>query len=266
MKVTPSRYTFGALSAAVGGGKTPYIFTRQSHSAKLAHNEDLTDKFEQIVCYMLPHSLARKTWLSVVGTPPPWRWRNVCPHSTPGCRGACLVHSGRLGMAPSIRAMLARNALYSGYNDAFWELVVDEVGRHKRRVERKGARLVVRLDGTSQINILEKAPHIVESFPEVIFQDYLKGPYKTGWVAPNRYQVASATEKDTAVTIKGRGNVVFPVDIKRGDPLPHKFMGRSVVNGDKHDLRFMDDQSNMAVLVRAKGYPENPHGFIWDAS
>jgi len=263
MKPKAAQELLRRYSEMVGGGQTPYIFTKQEDSTKLSHNADVTDKFEQIVSYMLPHTMGRLLWLEIRGTPAPWKWHNMCPYSTPGCRGACLVHSGRLGMNPAKRAMLARTALFNVHPKAFWTLVEDEIRCHKKRVEKKGKKLVVRLDGTTQINIEETAPWILDAYPDVIFQDYLKGPYKTQWTRPNRYQVASGTERDTDVTIRGRGNMVFPVDVKKGDPLPEMFMGLPAIDGDKHDLRFLDQafQQTM-VLVRVKGSPNDTHGFI----
>ena len=106
--------------------------------------------------------------------------------------------------------------------------------------------------------------------PDVIFQDYLKGPYKTGWTRANRYVVSSGTERDTEVTIRNRGNVVFPVNVPKDAPLPKTFMGRTVIDGDKHDLRFLDHYNNIlgpgAVLVRMKGNNKDVHGFIREVS
>jgi len=258
------------LSEQVGGGMNPYLFTKQANSAKLSHNADVTDQYEQIICYMLPHTSARRYWLEFVGKPAPWKWLNVCPYSTPGCRGACLVDSGHLAHSPAKRAMLARTALYSKNQEMFWSLVEHEIRLHNRRVRRKGKTLVVRLDGTSQINIEEQAPWILDMHPDVIFQDYLKGPYKTGWTRANRYVVSSGTERDTEVTIRNRGNVVFPVNVPKGAPLPKTFMGRTVIDGDKHDLRFLDHYNNIlgpgAVLVRMKGNNKDVHGFIREVS
>lgn len=254
------------LSEQVGGGMNPYLFTRQADSTKLSHNANVTDQYEQIVCYMLPHTSARRYWLEFVGKPAPWKWLNVCPYSTPGCRGACLVDSGQLSMAPAKRAMLARTALYCKSQEKFWSLVEHEIRLHNRRVRRKGKTLVVRLDGTSQINIEEQAPWILDMHPDVIFQDYLKGPYKTGWTRANRYVVSSGTERDTEVTIRHRNNVVFPVNVPKDAPLPRIFMGRLVVDGDKHDLRFLDHQYDRAVLVRMKGNNKDVHGFIREVS
>lgn len=261
------------LSEQVGGGMNPYLFTKQANSTKLSHNADVTDQYEQIICYMLPHTSARRYWLEIIGKPAPWKWLNVCPYSTPGCRGACLVDSGRLGMAPAKRAMLARTALYCmSHQEAhpavgkFWSLAEHEIRLHNRRVRAEGKTLVVRLDGTSQINIEEQAPWILDMHPDVIFQDYLKGPYKTGWTRANRYVVSSGTERDTEVTIRNRGNVVFPVNVPKDAPLPPRFMGRLVTDGDKHDLRFLDPQRSRAVLVRMKGNNKDMHGFIREVS
>ena len=254
------------LSEQVGGGMNPYLFTKQADSAKLSHNADVTDQYEQIICYMLPHTSARRYWLEFVGKPAPWKWLNVCPYSTPGCRGACLVDSGHLANSPAKRAMLARTALYCKSQEKFWSLVDHEIRLHNRRVRRKGKTLVVRLDGTSQINIEEQAPWILDMHLDVIFQDYFEGPYKTGWTRANRYVVSSGTERDTEVTIRHRNNVVFPVNVPKDAPLPRMFMGRLVVDGDKHDLRFLDHQYDRAVLVRMKGNTKDVHGFIREVS
>ena len=72
------------LSEQVGGGMNPYLFTKQANSVKLSHNADVTDQYEQIICYMLPHTSARRYWLEIVGKPALWKWLNVCPYSTPG--------------------------------------------------------------------------------------------------------------------------------------------------------------------------------------
>jgi hypothetical protein len=45
--------------------------------------------------------------------------------------------------------------------------------------------------------------------------------------------------------------VVF--DVKRGKPLPAAFMGASVIDGDMHDLRFLDGYQGAVIGLRAKG-------------
>jgi hypothetical protein len=59
---------------------------------------------------------------------------------------------------------------------------------------------------------------------------------------------------------------VFPVNVPKDAPLPPRFMGRLVTDGDKHDLRFLDPQRSRAVLVRMKGNNKDMHGFIREVS
>ena len=152
------------------------------------------------------------------------------------------MDSGRLGMAPAKRAMLARTAVQQEPGEVL------EPRRARDQAPQptctpQGKTLVVRLDGTSQINIEEQAPWILDMHPDVIFQDYLGATSRLDPSQPLRRVVG--TERDTEVTIRNRGNVVFPVNVPKGEPLPKTFMGRTVIDGDKHDLRFLDHYNNI---------------------
>ena len=273
------------LSVLVGGGKTPTLFTAQKSSTKLMHNYDVTDLVEQVVMY-LPQATRGRALLEKYGDHEVMElWhssdashRNVCPHSTLGCRNTCLGYAGRLASPPVERAMLARYLMLCMYPKQFWELVHQEVGKHRTRVRKRGKKLVVRVNGTSDLQV-ENEPRelgvdLLGDYPDVWFQDYTKRPLiKSGWrtVVPNYYLVRSITERDDQrVFDEHVGNVVVPVNVDKGDPLPETFMGRPVIDGDKHDLRCMDHQisemTNAAVLVRVKkrndGRPAIDNGFI----
>lgn len=245
-----NRLLFSQISVGTGGSAAPYLFTVQSHSAKLVHNEDVTEELEQVVMYLLPHRLS-----GVV---------NTCTHSSKGCRFSCLHSAGRLGLPPAERAKLARTLFL--HQEPWWFCLqlVQEIEQHRRRVERKGRRLVVRLNGTSDIPWEQFFPELFELFPNVLFQDYTKDWDRIPTAIPNYYLVASANEttSDAAFACHD-GNVVVPVAVRRGDPLPDTFMGRPVVDGDLHDLRLIDPQIKAAVLVRAKGMgTQDTSGFI----
>lgn len=241
-----ARRRFAAISKECGGSGTPYLFTIQSHSAKLVHNEDVSTVLEQIVLYMLPHRLN-----GIV---------NVCRWSTKGCRAVCLHTSGRLGLPPADRAKLARTLMFARHPESFMVLVLDEIERHRKRCAAKGRTLVVRLNGTSDIPYEQLLPEMFWYFEDVLFQDYTKdGANGRGferdvsWI-PNYYTVLSATENTPdSVFATHVGNVVVPVHVRRGAPLPKRFAGRRVIDGDEHDLRLIDKQGKFAVLVRAKG-------------
>lgn len=260
--------TFLAISRMLGGGKSPYLFTPQHASVKLSHNADVTDEYEQIVCYLLPHRLGKLAWERLGLSSARMHWRNLCKSSTRGCRAACLNAAGRLGMADI--AKLARTALMATYDPAnehngFWLVVDDEIRRNKARVTRKGKRLVVRLNGTSDVDIPQ---WIVDKHADVIFSDYTKhADVPHGWVSPNRYVVFSATESTPIDDIQRRldagQNVVIPFALNRTDDMLTQYHGMPVIDGDKHDLRFLDP-TGVIVGLRYKpvpGQPEN-HGFI----
>lgn len=281
-----SHETLLSLSTLVGGGKNPKLFTTQKSSTKLSHNFDVTDAVEQIVMY-LPQANRGRVLFDKYMTPQLWdlwassgaRHRNVCPHSTKGCRATCLGFSGHLAMAHTERAMLARYLMLCMYPYQFWQLVHHEIGVHKQRVERHGKKLVVRINGTSDLRV-ESEPReygvdLLGDYPDVWFQDYTKRPLvSSGWrtTVPNYYLVRSATERDGQdVFDEHDGNIVVPVDLGKDDPLPETFLGRPVIDGDKHDLRCLDHQisgaNQHAVLVRVKKRKDgkrnvNDHGFI----
>lgn len=235
------------LSVSMGGGRTPYLFTTQDSSAKTAHNADVTTLYEQIVQYMLPHRLSGLI--------------NLCPWSTKGCRATCLHTSGRLGMAKT--AKLVRTRFF--VQDPFHYLVVllTEIERHQRRVAKCGKVLLIRFNGTGDVPI-ERLPFLFELVATLgtppIWFDYTKGiltSAKQARVASPRsdyYTVASATETTSeASLVDYNENVVVVVDVKAHGALPAKFWGRDVVDGDRHDMRCLDPQGGVAVLVRAKG-------------
>jgi hypothetical protein len=264
--------TFALVSRLCGGGQSPHLFTRQSQSAKTAHNKAWTSEMEQIVMYLPQANRGRQLFdtLASPGLRRLWdqhdgKHRNVCRWSTPGCRAACLGNAGHLGIqgGSASRAMLARYVMLCLFPDMFWQIVDHEIGLHKRRVARCGKILVVRINGTSDIDVPD---WLTDAHPDVEFQDYTKRPTsRSGWVRPNYYVVRSITERD-GPNPEHDGNFVVPVDLPRGAPLPKRYMGRRVIDGDVHDLRCADRQGRFAVLVRVKkrtdGVHADTHGFI----
>lgn len=267
------RTLFVFISTTLGGGKAPYLFTPQHASTKLDHNRDVTDDFEQIVCYMLPHTLAKRLYeLLWTGPAMSVKFRNVCRSSTRGCRAACLHTSGRLAMAEI--AKLARTVLFSmthltdGDYSAFWRLADAEITRNKARVAAKGKTLVVRVNGTSDVEI---PGWILRKHHDVIFSDYTKHEdVKLSWSLrhPNQYRVFSATENTPISQIRtlleAGHNVVVPFDIVPKGEMITSWHGMPVIDGDKHDLRFLDEPGNIVGLryKLPRDRSVNHHGFI----
>ena len=248
--VREARRVFRAISQEVGGGSNPYLLTAQESSAKLTHNAEFTDSMVQVVMYLAPHRLSGVL--------------NVCPWSTAGCRSVCLHDSGRLGMSAGQTAMLARTLFLAREPRLFMAVLQYEIRLHNWKAKQEGKQLVVRLNGTSDIPWEQFVPDLFSYWEDygVQFQDYTKdGMLRSGveqrpdWSLPhNYYLVRSVTEVTPLDRIEGSvRNVVMVANVKRGDSLPETFLGKAVIDGDKHDLRVADPQGGRIVMVRAKG-------------
>ena len=185
---------------------------------------------------------------------------NVCPWATAGCKAACLNTAGRGGIMRKgettnaiQQARLRRTRDYVEDRQGFLTRLHDEVAAFVRSARKAGLIPAVRLNGTSDLDL----SGFVEQFPDVQFYDYTKSPqrikrYVTGQLPPNYHLTYSLTERDeswtTAQAALADGVNVAVVF----DKVPAKFMGYDVIDGDAHDLRFLDRQG-VIVGLKAKG-------------
>jgi hypothetical protein len=198
-----------------------------------------------------------------------------------GCKVGCLNTAGRGGMAKGSatfiaangetlpdnaiqKARLARTTFFLSDQSAFMERLVKEIERAKRYARRKRKRLVVRLNGTSDIR-WESIPCIrrgkpfanaFAAFPELQFYDYTKLPNRRVAGIPNYHLTFSYSHREefapiVAKAVRYYGAAVnFAAVFKKA--IPAYFLGRRVVNGDESDLRFLD-RRNVVVGLIAKG-------------
>jgi hypothetical protein len=95
----------------------------------------------------------------------------------------------------------------------------------------------------------KKYRNIFEAFPEIQFLDYTKNPRRFDRALPSNYHLTfsvSETNHDIAARLLSRGiscAVVFGV-------LPHPpiFLRAKVIDGDAHDLRFLDPKGVIVGL------------------
>jgi hypothetical protein len=125
---------------------------------------------------------------------------------------------------------------------------------------------VVRLNTTSDISW--ENYNLFEKFPMLQFYDYTKIQkralkFARGEYPPNYHLTYSLNEDnyDKAMQVLEEGGniaVVFRKD------LPDTFAGRKVVNGDLHDLRYLDPK-NVVVGLKAKGKAKtDTSGFVME--
>ena len=125
---------------------------------------------------------------------------------------------------------------------------------------------VVRLNTTSDIPW--EIHNIFELFPNIQFYDYTKiykraVKFVKGEYPKNYHLTYSLNEdnKDLAFNILKMGGNISAVFRK---DLPDTYKGYKVINGDEHDLRFLDLQ-NAIVGLKAKGKAKTDYsGFVLD--
>jgi hypothetical protein len=191
---------------------------------------------------------------------------NVCPWSTPGCRGVCLASAGNGRYSSVTRARCYRTLLLGDHPAAFIARMADEI------------RTRVRLDGPINFrpNILADlrwelfCPDLA-SIPGAAFYDYTKAPTHKRANLENYRLVGSVSERDNDETIRGKvdhyGSAAVALDLPKGAPLPAVMFGRPVVDGDLSDDRTRDSEAGVIVGLRFKR-PANgmtaadSHGFV----
>ena len=213
----------------------------------------------------------------------------VCAGRTDGCTRACLNTAGRGGIAAgglltyevltagqrtnTIQlARVRKTRMYFERRADFMALLVKEIRRFELFAASLGLKPAIRLNGTSDIPFERvKTPmgnaNVMESFPDIQFYDYTKRANRKG--LPRNYSLtfSLADGNDAAaVTALENGINVAAVFHK----VPDRFeitagpltIAAPVVNGDEHDLRFLDPKGYI-VGLKAKGNAKrDTSGFV----
>lgn len=189
---------------------------------------------------------------------------NVCPFASEGCKAVCLYTAGRGRMAPVVKARIAKTLKFLENPKAFVEMLAIDIQKIVSKAAKVGMTPAIRLNGTSDLP-WEKLGGtlgiaLMNRFPSVAFYDYTKNPnraiaYAEGKMPANYHLTFSKSECNNEAVekvIKAGGNVAAVFSTKKADELPESYNGKPVVDGDKTDLRFLDE-SGVFVGLRAKG-------------
>jgi hypothetical protein len=189
---------------------------------------------------------------------------NLCPKASDGCAQACLYTAGRGAFKSIQRSRLAKTRYFLDDRAGFIAQLKIEIKAAKRRADRLGLKLAIRLNGTSDI-VWERLTDIFESFPDVQFYDYTKIAKRFLLKRPANYDLTFSlsedNERDAASVLRlgGRVAVVF-----RDKKYPAQFLGASVVDGDAHDLRFLDPSGSIVALYAKGKARRDSSGFVRD--
>ena len=199
---------------------------------------------------------------------------NLCGMASKGCTKSCLYTAGMGVYANVQKARLNRTHYYLQDRFSFLLQLAMEIIDSAKNLEKKNQPMAVRLNGTSDIPLVEQLltsyGHLIPQ--NVVFYDYTKFPKKAGrqnsLKTGHRYEVAFSLSEDNLESFKwlvgnklSIGAAVFNVP-KDGD-LPSEWMGMPVVDGDSRDDLMLDVPLGTILGLRAKGKAKkDTSGFV----
>jgi len=186
----------------------------------------------------------------------------VCSSASAGCQTACLYTSGHGKFTRTQDARIAKTRRFFEARPEFLTELVKAVEAAIRKAKRQSLTPCFRLNLTSDIRWETIAiwhnnawhENIMAAFPQVQFYDYTKHTNRRN-IPSNYHLTFSRSEENDGVLedMYAAGyNVAVVFDTPKGMPLPTTYMGRPVIDGDEHDLRFLDPK-NVVVGLRGKG-------------
>ena len=198
---------------------------------------------------------------------------NVCSSASKGCSSACLNTAGRGKFDMVQKARIAKTQkFFSDKNGFLWQLA-KEIGNAIKLSAKKDMIPCFRLNLTSDLpwENLKVASHgkklsLMEMFPDVQFYDYTKHfnrmeKYVRGEMPKNyhlTYSRSECNQKLVEIIAKLGGNIAT---VFRNE-LPKNWLGKEVIDGDLHDLRFLDKKKVIVGLVEKGLAKKDATGFV----
>lgn len=188
-----------------------------------------------------------------------------CPSSTDACRAPCLIGAGKLSMISGVTATTNRALLFVHDLEQFLARLKLEISVLVNKARSMHYTPALRLNGTSDIPWeYAKYGEIIQwaksSYPDLEIYDYTKIPGRA-ISDPDIYNVtfswSGANLKQCNYFLSKGVNVAVPFDLSKKQPLPDEFLGYPVIDGDLHDLRFLDPRG-VVVGLRYKHSFDGP--------
>jgi hypothetical protein len=188
---------------------------------------------------------------------------NVCPKASVGCMAMCLNTAGRGQMAMVQQVRLARTLFLKENPTAFEKQLEKETAKLIASAIRAGKIPAIRINGTSDLPRL--ALSLAELFSDVQFYDYTKIPKPWKRTRKNydiTFSRSETNEKDCLDALANGINVAVVFSTKKTEKLPDSYLGFEVINGDEHDLRFLDKKGVIVGLTAKGKAKKDTSGFV----
>lgn len=193
-----------------------------------------------------------------------------------GCEKPCLFTAGRGAMSNVMLSRLRKTLYFNQYREQFMAQLSREISLEKAKAKRRGYKLVVRLNGTSDIrweNIklpLINAPTIFDLHNDVQFYDYTKLANRKNvpanydltfsYSGVEAYQpfVAKAVANGERIAVVFRNRAIVEAMLANGET----FLGLPVVDGDDTDIRHLDPRGAIVALYAKGKARRDQSGFV----
>jgi hypothetical protein len=184
---------------------------------------------------------------------------NTCTYASAECLEACLFTAGRAEYLPSIiEARVAKTVFLHENRALFLESVQADLRSLRNYCIKHSTRKTpmtpaTRPNGTTDMAWL--GMWIADNNPDIQVYDYTKLPKAWLRVRSNYHLTFSYSGHNLsdAIACLAHGvNVAVVFDTRKGRKLPESWNGYTVIDGDMHDLRFLDPKG-VVVGLRAKG-------------
>lgn len=259
--------------------KTTTLLTLDSHKISVS-NQTQKGVYKSAIVYMLQGDLAG---------------HEVCPFRTKSCSDNCLGtnsgHSALVKKGNNTNAVqisrLRKTIMFTKFRELFRTKLLKELTNFVNKAEKEGVKAAFRFNGTSDmpfhtLKLPNSKTTFINHFSEVEFYDYTKSigkarKYARGEFPKNYAVVYSYTpekENDAMEALYSGINVAVAFAEKSSKVRTASFLGKSflnheIVNGDAHDLRFMEyKEGKMGVVIglTAKGnhFKNDETGFFVD--
>ena len=186
---------------------------------------------------------------------------NTCPNASINCGMSCLNFTGhgskhmlnKNNIHMVLKARIIRTILFFEYRKQFKNRLIQEINLHKNKVDKlDNVKLCIRLNVLSDIKHEKINKDILEMFKNIQFYDYTKILNRSIKHLDNYHLTISRNEINKDVIKDIPNNRAYVFNIKRNDKLPEYYDNKKVIDGDLHDLRFLDDK-DVIVGLRYKG-------------
>jgi hypothetical protein len=184
---------------------------------------------------------------------------NVCKFASKGCKAACLYSAGRGKFSNVQAARKSKTEFFRDNQAAFMTSLVWSIQKVIRQANRLGLKPCIRLNGTSDISweeiVIQDNKNIFELFPDIQFYDYTPNHTRnlalTGhW---NNYHLTFSRKESRANHIQANKLLAMGVNVAAVYTNVGNAINRlDAVDGDLHDLRFLDTKGRI-IALKAKG-------------